>query len=111
MMVPATLWSRILSADLITVERFPPIELSAPRLLRLADLLGELESDATAAHDAYVSGRPRGPITTFKTLDRELGGALAPGIHVLHASPGVGKSALAFQIAATCEYPALFITC
>lgn len=84
---------------------------SAPRLTRFSDLLGDLSTDAASAHDAYVNGTPRGPVTTLRTLDRELGGALSPGTHVLHAGPGAGKSALALQIAATCGFPSLFVSC
>jgi replicative DNA helicase len=62
-----------------------------PRLFRLGALLTEWEADAQAAHLAYTTGTPRGPITSLPSLDRELGGALAPGVHVLHAGPGVGK--------------------
>ncbi len=88
----------------------PTADPSAPRLTRFADLLGEFAADAEAAHDAYVNGTPRGPITGLKTLDRELGGALASGTHVLHAGPGAGKSALALQVAAECGFPSLFAT-
>ena len=88
----------------------PPTDPSVPRLLRLGDLLGDLAADAAAAHEAFTSGTPRGPVTGLKTLDRELGGALAPGTHVLHAGPGAGKSALALQIAATCGGPALYVS-
>src|SRR5712691_216295 len=56
-----------------------------PRLLRLGALLTEWQADAEAAHLAYTTGTPRGPITSLPSLDRELGGALAPGVHVLHA--------------------------
>ncbi len=75
---------------------------SEPRLARLADLLGELEADARARHEAHASGSPRGPTTGLASLDRELGGALAAGTHVLHAGPGAGKTALALQVAASC---------
>ena len=89
----------------------PTYDPSVPRLLRLGDLLGDLEADAATAHEAYTNGTPRGPVTGLKALDRELGGALAAGTHVLHAGPGAGKTALALQIAATCGFPALFVTC
>ena len=88
----------------------PTYDPSVPRLLRLGDLLGDLEADAATAHSAYVSGTPRGPITGLRTLDRELGGALSAGTHVLHAGPGAGKTALALQIAATCGFPALYVS-
>jgi len=82
-----------------------------PRLLRLKSLLNEWELDAEAAHLAYTTNTPRGPITNLKGLDRELGGALAPGLHVVHASPGVGKTAFCLQVAATSPFPALYLTC
>src|SRR5918996_1264990 len=53
----------------------------------------------------------RAPVTRIPQLDDVLGGALQPGVHVVHASPGAGKTALALQIAATCGFPALFVTC
>jgi replicative DNA helicase len=80
------------------------------RLLPLRHLLDEWQSDAEAAHLAYATGTPRGPITGHKTLDRELGGAMAPGVHVLHAGPGIGKTAFALQIAATSPFPSVYVT-
>jgi replicative DNA helicase len=95
-------------------SREPPNEATAPeerpRLLRLAGLLDEWRLDAEAAHRAHTTGMPRGPITSLPSLDRELGGALAPGVHVLHAGPGVGKSAFALQLAALSPFPALYLT-
>jgi replicative DNA helicase len=82
-----------------------------PRLCRFADVLGEVVADAHAAHEARVSGQPRGPITGLKKLDAELGGALPPGPTVIHGGPGVGKTAFALQIAASCRCPALLVTC
>src|SRR4051812_38605036 len=90
-------------------ESFTPTA-DAPRLARLGDLLGELEADALAAQEAARTGRARGPITGVPTLDRELGGYLAPGIHVIHGNVGAGKTALGLQIAATCGCPALFVS-
>src|SRR4051794_3038193 len=88
-----------------------PAPANAPRLTRLGDLLGEWELDAIDANQARVEQRPRGPVTGLATLDRELGGALAPGMHILHAGPGVGKTAFALQTAASCCSLALYITC
>jgi replicative DNA helicase len=96
----------------LIVESKPvPSASDAPRLLRLDSLIDEWTADADAANRAYVSGQPRGPVTGLPALDRELGGFLAPGVHVVHAGPGVGKTALALQIGATCGCPALFISC
>lgn len=82
----------------------------APRLYPLADLLAAFDAEAIAARDAFTTGKPRGPQTRFGSLDTELGGALQPGLHILHAGPGIGKTALALQIAATCGFPALYLT-
>ncbi len=79
-----------------------PTEVPAPQLARLADLLGDWEVFAAEAHEAYRTGAKRGPTTGLPSLDRELGGALAAGTHVLHAGPGAGKTALALQVAASC---------
>ena len=91
-----------------------PADSTAPETARLmprADVLSAFRYDAAAAADARASGVPRGPLTGFTLLDRELGGALAPGVHVLHGTPGAGKTAFALQIAAQCQCPALFVTC
>jgi replicative DNA helicase len=74
-------------------------------------LLTDFEADATAAYEVRVNGTPRGPMTGLQGLDRELGGALSPGVHIAHGGPGVGKTAFCLQIAATCGFPALFVTC
>lgn len=95
------------SAEPFTDERAGPI----PRLVRLDQLLDEWEADATAASEAYTTGNPRGPVTGMPRLDQELGGALTPGVHIAHGGPGVGKTALALQIATTCGCPALYMTC
>jgi replicative DNA helicase len=79
-------------------------------LTRTRDLVESLLVDATAAHEAFRSGRPRGPQLPFAQLNREVGNHLMPGIHTLHGSPGAGKTALALQVAASCGFPALFVT-
>lgn len=84
---------------------------TAAPVMRLGDLIGALRDDAAAAYEARQSGQPRGPITRIPVLDDALGGALQAGVHVLHAGSGVGKTALALQISATCGFPALFVTC
>ena len=81
-----------------------------PRVLHLSQLLGEWEADATAAFDARTKGLLRGPITGLRGLDEALGGVLQPGLHVVHGGPGVGKTAFALQVAATCGFPALYVT-
>jgi replicative DNA helicase len=82
-----------------------------PRLVRPGDLLGEWDADVEAAYAARRANRPRGPVTGLPKLDDALGGALAPGLHEPHGGPGAGKSALLWQIAATCGFPCLFVTC
>lgn len=89
----------------------PPLEAETPRLFRLGDLLDDWELDARAAHEARTSGTPRGPITGIASIDRELGGALCPGLHIIHGQPGAGKTALTLQIATSCGCPCLYITC
>jgi replicative DNA helicase len=81
------------------------------RLLPRADVLADFRADAEAANAARVSGKPRGPLSGFAALDRELGGAFAVGVHVLHGTPGAGKTAFALQVAASARCPALFVTC
>lgn len=93
--------------DAYSPQSAPPL----PRLARLGDLLTEFEADAAALYAARTSGQPRGPQTGLPRLDQELGGALQPGLHTIHAGSGVGKTALALQIAATCGFPAIFLSC
>lgn len=81
------------------------------QLCRLADLLGAWEVEATAAHEARISGAARGPVTGLPQLDRELGGAFSSGVHIVHGQPGAGKTAFALQTVARCGCPALYVTC
>src|SRR5438105_1759905 len=83
---------------------------AAPRLLRLVDLLEDWERDAVEAHAAFTQGKALGPVTGLPQLDRELGGHLAQGFHVLHGGTGVGKTGLASQVAADCGCRCLFVT-
>jgi replicative DNA helicase len=83
----------------------------APRLCRLTDVLGELQADAAAAHEARVTGVARGPVTGMELVDRELSGVLMPGVHIVHGNAGTGKTALCLQIASSCGSPALFVSC
>lgn len=85
-------------------------EPGAPPLFRLGDLLSEWDTDAARRHTARTEGTPLGPVTGLRILDRELGGYLAPGLHVVHGQPGAGKTALGLQAAASCGFPALLLT-
>jgi replicative DNA helicase len=82
-----------------------------PKLWRAEDILAEWERDAIAAHNAVQRRQPRGPVTGFRKLDQALGGWLQQGLHMVLAQPGVGKTAFALQVAASCGFPALFVTC
>lgn len=82
----------------------------AARVYAVRDLADALALDAARRYSARAKGLPLGPVTAFGKLDRELGGSLEPGVHVLHADPGTGKTAFALQIAATCGVPALYVT-
>ena len=73
----------------------PPL---AP-LLPLAGIVEDLAADAAARRLAKSEGRPLGPVTGFSKLDVMLSGSLMPGLHILHGSPGVGKSAFALGLA------------
>jgi replicative DNA helicase len=89
-------------------EAAPP---PGPRAVVLADLAGELLADVERRKQAKADGKPLGPISGFKRLDAMLAGAFAPGLHILHGSPGVGKTAFALGLALECQCAALFVTC
>lgn len=79
-----------------------------PRLTRLADLLEDGLIQATAAYEAHKSGAALGPrIRCSPKLESELCGSLPVGLTILHAPPGCGKTALANQLAADAECPAV----
>lgn len=88
-----------------------PASPDTPRLLRLADLLADFDRDALELNDARRTGAPRGPLSGLPHVDAELGGAFGSGLHIIHAQPGAGKTAFCWQAAATCDCPALFVTC
>lgn len=79
-------------------------------LLPLAGIVEDLAADATSRRLAMQEGRPLGPVTGFPKLDKLISGSLMPGLHILHGSPGVGKSALALGIACHAQVPALFVS-
>jgi replicative DNA helicase len=81
-----------------------------PNPALLGDLAEALLSEEAVAAEARATGKAPGAVTGFPTLDEELGGFLASGIHALLAAPGAGKTALALQIAGNCGVPALYVT-
>lgn len=96
-----------------------PAEIQLPRLTRLGDLLEAWEIEATAAAAAAAAGIPRGPVTGLKKVDDALGGFFPVGLHIVHGTPGAGKTAFVLQTAgvnaaekrpeALC--PVLFVSC
>lgn len=102
------------SATLATLENAPalsPTEKNDAPLLLLRSMLDTLEADADIRNDARKTGKRLGPVTGLKVLDKQLDGALCQGLHIMHGAPGTGKTALALQIAASCECPALYVSC
>lgn len=76
---------------------------------RLTELIETLVSEHAAARRAVQSGARMGAITGLESLDSELGGFLAPGVHVLQAAPGIGKTALALQVSQDCGVPSVYV--
>jgi len=74
------------------------------------DLSAAFQGEYDAIRQAVASGKPRGPITGFPELDKQLGGYLIPGIHTFLAAPGAGKTAYCTQIGAQCRCPCLYVT-
>lgn len=87
-----------------------PLETTA-RLLSLSQILSDFGAAAEAANLARISGQPCGAMSGFPSLDRELCGAFAPGVHAIHGNAGAGKTAFCLQLASSCQCPALFVTC
>lgn len=77
----------------------------------IRDLISMAEDEAARLWDAKQSGIPAGLLTGFPRLDKAIGTYLQPGIYCLQGSSGVGKSALALQIACNCGGVALFVSC
>jgi replicative DNA helicase len=82
-----------------------------PRLYALAALLPDFRADAEAAHEARATGKPRGAISGLASIDEQLSGAFSPGVHSINGNAGAGKTAFALQVAASCQCPALFVSC
>lgn len=79
-------------------------------LRSLRSLLSDLKDDYESRYDAKVSGVARGPVTSLPALDEMLGGALEPGLHVVTAEPGIGKSAAGLQFAADSGVPSVIVS-
>jgi replicative DNA helicase len=77
----------------------------------LPDLLGAWTLDAEEAYQLKQAGKARGPVTGLYHLNKAIGGALFPGLHVIHGTPGTGKTAFALQIGAKCDCPCIYVTC
>lgn len=81
------------------------------RLVHFNDVMDEINDFASAAYTARQDGTPQGPVTCIKGLNDAIGGALQPGLHVVHGAPGAGKTAFCLQTAATNPFPTLYVTC
>lgn len=86
------------------------MNMAVPRLLLLSDLVSEFVADTEEAQKALESGKPRGPVTGLSRLDETIGGFFSSGLHIIQAAPGAGKSAFSLQVAANCQFPALYLT-
>lgn len=80
------------------------------KLLPLSALVDSLLNANDVIKEAQDLGVKPGPITGLSHLDELLGGRLIPGLHILQAAPGQGKTALAQQIAGECGFPCMFLT-
>lgn len=98
-----------MSDNSATVNKSP--DPSKPQAYRMGDLLNDWDLFAEEVYDARLGNKPMGIRTGLSKVDEAIGGVLHPGLHSIQGGPGVGKSALALQIAATCGLPALFVTC
>lgn len=96
-----------------SITDFAPDALSPdkPRVYRLGDLLEEWDAFAENVYKARQGNYPLGIQTGLNQVDSEIGGAFQTGLHWVHGGPGVGKTAFALQIAATCGFPAIYVTC
>lgn len=82
-----------------------------PKLQTLNHILGELTQANDLAFQLERTGKRPGPQTGIDSLDEIIGGFLSPGLHVLQAAPGAGKTAMGLQIASDCGFPCLYVSC
>lgn len=59
---------------------------NVPNPALLGDLAGALIAEEAIAREAKTTGKAPGAVTGLSTLDEELGGFLAPGLHALLAA-------------------------
>lgn len=81
-----------------------------PQVWTLESFLPEYEKKYLRRHEAFKSGKPLGPTTPFKALNKSLRGYFCPGFHIVHGAPGTGKTAFCLQIAAQCQCPSVFVS-
>ena len=82
-----------------------------PKLIRFPDLDEHLLNDSSLRYSAKQGNLPLGIRTNIPSIDKELNGCFQPGIHILHGSPGSGKTALALQIGIDCGFPCIYLSC
>lgn len=96
---------------LAQMKRAAPSAMATPQLLHCADIVGAVVDEARQANDARCTGQLRAPITGFKALDEKIGGSLPKiGPSMVLGNTGAGKTAFVTQIAASCGFPALYVT-
>ena len=83
---------------------------NTPELFPLSKLIDAVAAESERRFTARSAGLPFGPLTPFPKLTEQLGGCIPDGLHILLGGSGVGKTALALQIAAECKCPCLYIT-
>lgn len=98
------------SAGIIPIDKISKGIGVVPNPALLENLVASLLDEEETSRLAKLAGEAPGPCTGIASLDGELGGYLAPGVHTLLAAPGAGKTALCLQIAARCGCPALYVS-